>query len=584
MINITDTNLETDEFKRLLQDSDDQVRLNAAVRLAYEGCADGLDVLIGGLSHESRNIRFSQVPDALALLGDRAHERLRHAPIVQKARIPTARALSLLGDTRGIGEVLTEALATEDSDEQWMAVYLSGETGPDAISALPSLKRLAAQGNPLAYSALAVVGQTAGLKDLLEALDHPDSNVKYHAMRAISGLGANARTALPRLQSALTDETRSLSERLAAAHALRCVAPPGPEAADIICGTLERANRWFRIGLLRELAKMCPRYAARKADQIVEWPRWEARWAHGVAGDAGDALTNGILPTFVNGLNDLDYDVKRNSMLGLAMFGTLPPGIENAIEQASGLCEQLRMDVLKRVDKRTDTSAKCSCDMALYEPDVDLDAFADRCERAWSTGSTHLDSTVSKWIFLKYLVDRHGLMLHGSRVADIDILKPVSKSGGGNRTADQPGVFAVDHTSMAMYFGIVDRTRTSSLQNGLYETPGPDGITRRYFHLATTMVGLSQRPFIDATVYVLPRETFSFMGEWTSLVPVTPLASVAVTPSDFPFLESLWGSDLGPLSTQFDPKSEHLYDLGFWASKRSELSAHIHATPTPWTL
>ena len=153
-----------DELKPLLQDSDDQVRLNAAVRLAYEGCADGLDVLIAGLSHETSNISLSQVPDALALLGDSARKRLRDSTPAPKARIPTARALSLLGDTNGICEVLVEALDGDNSDEQRMAVLLSGEVGATALNTLPSLQRLASEGMALACSALAVVGQTAGLQ------------------------------------------------------------------------------------------------------------------------------------------------------------------------------------------------------------------------------------------------------------------------------------------------------------------------------------------------------------------------------------------------------------------------------------
>jgi hypothetical protein len=64
------------------------------------------------------------------------------------------------------------------------------------------------------------------------------------------------------------------------------------------------------------------------------------------------------------------------------------------------------------------------------------------------------------------------------------------------------------------------------------------------------------------------------LGELTSLVPVWPLASVPVAPSDFPLLEDLWGSDLGPLSAQFT-RDEYpaLRDAGLWASKRSARSA-----------
>ena len=277
-------------------------------------------------------------------------------------------------------------------------------------------------------------------------------------MRAIAGLGSEASSVAPRLRADLANDAKPLSERLMAAHALRCVASSGQEAVHDICNTLEDANRWLRIGLLRELAKMCPKYSAKKAASINEWPRWESHWVHRLTGNPGSNLATRILPTFADGLNDPDHDVKRNAMIGLALFGTLPPEAANQVEKASGLCERLRADVLKRGGRRMGASATCNCDLDMYEPDIDLDTYADRCERVWSTGGTHLDATLPKWIFLKYLAERHGLMLHGSRVADIDILRPLNKSGGSSRTADQPGVFAVDHASMAMYFGIIDRS------------------------------------------------------------------------------------------------------------------------------
>ena len=74
---------------------------------------------------------------------------------------------------------------------------------------------------------------------------------------------------------------------------------------------------------------------------------------------------------------------------------------------------------------------------------------------------------------------------------------------------------------------------------------------------------------------MLPPDTFSKLGEWTSLVPVWPLASLAIKPEDFPLLEELWGTDLGPLASQFTDEHPALQDVAFWATKRSALSAHL---------
>ncbi|NKB70849.1 MAG: hypothetical protein GKR89_27580 [Candidatus Latescibacteria bacterium] len=580
-----DEQTDVDVLKALLRDADGQVQLNAAVRLAYEGCDAGLDLLIGGLSHPTSTVRFSQVPDALKSLGKPARQKLQQSVFNPAARTAAARALFLLGDTRDIGRVLAAALAGDDPEEQQLAVRLSGEVGAAAVTALPDLQRLALEGMPLACAALAVVGGGAGLPQLLQGVDHVDGEVRYRAMRGLAGLGPGAAAAGPSLRRRLMDEDLPLSERLTAAQALRCVSASGGEVVDDIGAALTSGDRWLRIGLLRELAKMGPKYAAKKAANTDEWPRWEARWAHRQGGDLGADFESRVLPVFVAALDDPDHDIKRNAMLGLALAGPLPPAAAKAIEQASGLCQRLRADVLRRGGVQAASRVKCSCDLVgLHEPDIDLDLFSERCEKAWATGGRELDDTLPKWIFLKYLVERHGFILHGTRTSGIDTLQPLNKSGGGNRTSDQPGIFAVDHASMAMYFGVVDRTspQIRSLSNSLDDGRDTAQVSRRYCRLGVTMAGLSQRPFVAATVYVLPRQTFSLMGEWTSLTPVKPVAEIPVSPTDFPFLDFLWGSDLGPLSTQFGARSQHLYDVSLWASKRSAAAAHIQATPTPW--
>ena len=65
------------------------------------------------------------------------------------------------------------------------------------------------------------------------------------------------------------------------------------------------------------------------------------------------------------------------------------------------------------------------------------------------------------------------------------------------------------------------------------------------------------------------------MGESTSLVPVRPLASLAITPEDFPLLEYLWRTDLGPLASQYSGEHPALQEVAFWATKRSPLSAEL---------
>lgn len=334
-------------------------------------------------------------------------------------------------------------------------------------------------------------------------------------------------------------------------------------------------DRWLSIGLLRTIAQLCPEYPVRP-EASQQWPAWESRLAHRVPAAKAESSRDSLLQMLVDHLTHPDHDVRRTACLGLAFFGRAG-GRAAAAVRAARVSEPLRHDVLRRLGEPSELDTTgFPWDHTMVQPELDLDSIAGECESLWvraNGGALDYPIAVPKWAFLQYLVDRHGMLLHGSRSAGIDVLRPVSHSWGGGRTSDQPGVFAVDHALMAMYFGIVDRTRVPHLSNGLSELTGPDGTPVRGFQLGTDLIALAGRPFIDATVYIVPPDTFSIMGELTSLVPVRPLASLPVAPQDFPLLEYLWGTDLGPLASQFADEHPALRDVGFWATKRSALSA-----------
>ena len=562
-----------------LQSADTQVRLNAAVRLAYGGSAAGLDELIAGLGHESFAIRFIQVPEALALLGGTGLVRL-HELVDQTglARIPAARALVLLGQFDGVVEAVADAL--RDPTSRWMAEELAGEIGSRAAGVAEALKttvRASEDGLPIGLSALVAVAGGRALPFVQEQLTHTSSEVRVAAMRALSGLGPAAASASDALADSIRDQSLALRERLAAAHALMRVSPSVDDAAAALGALIPTADRWLQIGLLRELAQACPEYPLQPEVALYQWPRWEAQLPYTSPPRHVDHWQSTLLSLLVDLLGHEDYDVRRNAAFGLAFFGASERGVSSEVRRASKLGPHVRHDLLRRLGETSELDpAGFPWDIAMIQPTIDLDAISEPCEWLWAEahgGDLDYAIPVEKWAFLRYLVERRGLLLHGSRTSGIDVLQPISRSGGGTHISDQPGVFAVDHALMAMYFGIVDRTRVPSLSNGVYELPRPGGGVQACFHLGVEFAALAARPFIDATVYVVAPDTFTLMGELTSLVPVRPLAKLAVAPSDFPLLEFLWGSGFGPLTSQFSDDYPYLQDIGTWATKRSQLSA-----------
>ena len=571
-------NDERDRFRRALQDDDPQVRLNAAVRLAYLHDGQGLDDLVAGLANESDSVRFIQVPEALALLGEAAVPRVRElASKPGLARMPAARTLVLCQQPDDALSALEEALQSGALNERSMALRLAGELGPRAAHAAEPLAVAArAASAPLSYSLSALVAATGAdaLPVLLDALHADEPATRRAAMHGLAGLGLAASEAAAALCSAVTEESRPLRERLDAAHALTRIAPPS-RVIPALLSTLSSGGRWLQIGVLRQLARACPRCSVRP-DAVAHWPAWEARLMHRDPVPLDPNTERSVVHALIALIEHDDFDVRRNAALGLALC-TPTPSIIDAVRGAARLEEGLKIDVLCYLGAGVGPrSAFDPTVLSLTDPDIDLDTIAADCEQLWRRadgGDLDYQIPVPKWQFLQYLVERHGVMLHGSRVPNLDELLPISRSGGGGRTADQPGVFAVDHALMAIYFGMIDRTRVPSLSNAIYSLAAPDGRSRRYFRLGTEFIGLAERPFIDATVYVLPRDPFTMYGEWTSLVPVKPLARLGVSPEEFPLLEYLWGSDLAGLHAQFSADLPFLRDVGFWASKRSDRSA-----------
>ncbi|MGH3491453.1 MAG: hypothetical protein ACRDP8_26480 [Actinopolymorphaceae bacterium] len=548
------------------------------------------------MSHPEGAIRLVQVPEALALLGEVGLNRARRllgddGPV----RLAAARTLMYGADDDGVLEAIVASLDDPDRTTRAEATSLVGELGPRADGAFGALAAaFAHQGEDLAIAlvALASAGQERALPLLLDALDRDGSTspVRTEAMRALAGLGTNAADAHHLVAAVLDDDTVPLRERLVAAHTLTRIGPTGDAVAATVGAALPRADRWLRIGLLRTLAQIAPGYPRRPEVSQV-WPLWESRFVHTPPPQRVRRGRGEVLATLVDHLDHDDSDVRRNATLALAFFGRAGREVVDDVQGAPRLPEPLRDDLLRRLMPPTPTvSARpagrrvrfSGCDPAgwqlgLYraQPEVDLDAIAADCEHQWAHadgGDLDYRIAVPKWQFLHYLVERYAVLLHGSATSGLDVLNPRSRSWGGGRTSGQPGVFAVDHALMAMYFGVVDRTKVPFMSNGVWWGRNPDGTRRRCFSLAVEFAGLAARPFVDATVYVLPSETFTMMGELTSLVPVKPLARLAISPADYPLLEEVWGSDIGPLASQFGDRFAFLRDVGTFPAKRSALS------------
>ena len=202
-------------------------------------------------------------------------------------------------------------------------------------------------------------------------------------------------------------------------------------------------------------------------------------------------------------------------------------------------------------------------DYWLKRPSEDFDeqmknAFDELLNRTLKTGdcpTIEFSLPWSKWQFLCYLADHHDIALHGSANPDITLFEP-RQSNDLNEFGNQKAVYAASDGLWAMFFAVVDRDRVTSITNACIRLQEDSGTTHGPLYVfSVSQSALPHRPWRTGTVYLLPRNSFItqspmpfgsyqvHIAQLASFTPVLPLAKLAVTPEDFPFLNQIRGHD-----------------------------------------
>ena len=158
---------------------------------------------------------------------------------------------------------------------------------------------------------------------------------------------------------------------------------------------------------------------------------------------------------------------------------------------------------------------------------------------------------IPKWQFLCYVAEQHGLALHGSNNGEINRFEPRQSSDLAEFGA-QRAVYAAADGIWPLYFAIVNRAKSPSVVNGCVRIEQADGtLGQPLYWFSISRQAVARQPYTPGMVYLLPRTTFvaqppvMFEGwrvhvaQLASPEAVTPLAKVAVTPEDFPFLAQM---------------------------------------------
>ncbi len=151
--------------------------------------------------------------------------------------------------------------------------------------------------------------------------------------------------------------------------------------------------------------------------------------------------------------------------------------------------------------------------------------------------------------FLNYLCDWSGYVAHGSTNPGLDVLQPIRYSTDSGEFGQRKQIFCSPDGIWAVWFAILDKSKCKLTENGCVRVgSGPQRI--KYYHFDLPVRCKDDSPFVEGMVYLAHAADFPFhrpfplldwfdteIEEWGSTHPVTPIARLAVTPADFPYLD-----------------------------------------------
>ncbi len=175
------------------------------------------------------------------------------------------------------------------------------------------------------------------------------------------------------------------------------------------------------------------------------------------------------------------------------------------------------------------------------------------CDEIWESTPKNgefieLPEGLSKEDFLSFLVNKKGLLLHGSN-NEIETLEPRQGNCSEKKFGNQRAVYATDDEILPMFYAIQDRTMIrGTVQSGFSGDRDSDGkfLSKKY-RFAMGQETLTKQPWSNGIIYILSPESFEQgtndagepISEHASLIPVRPLARLKVHPHDFPYLDKI---------------------------------------------
>jgi hypothetical protein len=141
---------------------------------------------------------------------------------------------------------------------------------------------------------------------------------------------------------------------------------------------------------------------------------------------------------------------------------------------------------------------------------------------------------------LTHLVERHGLLLHGSNHSSLEVLEPRPARDFGTSV---DVVVAADDGIWPLFYAVVARDRVDGVFTACMHLGRRPSLRRFYLFRVFGADPHAETTWTDGAVYAVLRDGFEreWGNEWLRNSEVTPVLRVLVRPDDFPLRHVVGG-------------------------------------------
>jgi hypothetical protein len=145
---------------------------------------------------------------------------------------------------------------------------------------------------------------------------------------------------------------------------------------------------------------------------------------------------------------------------------------------------------------------------------------------------------------LTHLVTEHGMLLHGSNDATLELIEPRPAHDFGTEIH---AVVACADGIWPIFYAVVARDRVDGMFNGCVHIGRPPRLRRFYLFALAGADPAAPTSWTRGAVYALPRNGFrrEWGTEWVSPYPARPVLRVLVGPEDFPLRDAVVAASPG---------------------------------------